>query len=271
MKNIGQVVWSPEDASAPAASTAVTAPATLPVTIKVERIVRLDSGTLYYISMNLETPDPSLISLMPVRAYLLDSLGQKIDLRGNYVWQPFEHKVGSQFEFLAQTQPAEGPVTVVVDNAVAVYAPMYTDPPQATPEEMSFTFNVGDNSHPGQYFELNKEFKIAGYPVKVQSAQGITYAELKAKYPDMYDSQGFEYGYDFLVDSDPSLKMEVQMDIISESPVCAPMNMTMLVPVTSSQHYPILCREAFPQGEVRVNIRELSVFVENTWQAVLTP
>jgi hypothetical protein len=159
----------------------------------------------------------------------------------------------------------------VVENAVAYFAPLYTDPPQATPDEMSFTFNVGDNSQPGPYFGLNKEFKIAGYPIKVQSAQGITYAELKTNYPDMYDSQGFEYGYDFLVDSNPSLKMEVEMDIISESPVCTPMNMTMLVPATSSQHYPILCRESFPKGDVRVNIRELSVLVENTWQAVLRP
>jgi hypothetical protein len=269
MKNIGQVVWSPESASVPAASAVVTAAPTLPVIMKVERIVPLESGTLYYISMNPETPDPSLISIMPERAYLLDSLGQKIELRGGYMWQPFEHRVGSQFEFLAQTRPAEGPVTVVVDNAVAVYAPMYTDPPQATPEEMSFTFNAGENPGPGQTWELNKEFNVAGYPVKIHSAQATTYAELKSKYPDMYDSQGFEYGYDFLVDGSPSRKMQVEMDIISESPVCAPMNMTMIIPVTSSHHYTILCREAFPKGDVRVNIRELSVFVENTWQAAL--
>jgi hypothetical protein len=271
MKNIGQVVWSPESASAPAASAAVTAVPTLPVTMKVEHIVPLESGTLYYISMNVENPDPSLISVMPVRAYLLDALGQKIELRGNYVWQPFEHRVGSQFEFLAQTRPAEGPVTVVVDNAVAVYAPMYTDPPQATPEEMSFTFHVGENPLAGQTWELNKEFNVAGYPVKVQSARATTYDELKSKYPDMYDSQGFEYGFDFLVDGNPSLKTQVEMDIISESPVCAPMNIIPLVPDTSSHHYTLLCREAFPKGDVRVNVWQLSTLVENTWQAVLNP
>jgi hypothetical protein len=273
LKNIGQVTWAPEITSAPATSATMTAAPvpSLPVTIKVERIVPLEAGTLYYISMNVENPDPSLISVMPVRAYLLDSLGQKIELRGGYVWQPFEHRLGSPFEFLASTKPADGPVTVVVDQAVATYAPLYTDPPQATPDEMSFTFNVGENPQPGQTWELNKDFNIAGYPVTVQAARATTYEEINSKNPDMFDSQGFTYGYDFLVDGNPSTKMQVDMDIITETPICMPMNMLTLEPNTSTHHYTILCRDAYPKGDVRVNIRELSVAVENTWQAVLNP
>ena len=82
---------------------------------------------------------------------------------------------------------------------------------------------------------------------------------------------GFEYGYDFAVETDPSVKMQVEMDIMSEDPVCGLSNSNPFGPYTASLHYIQLCREKFPTGNVRVTIRELSVLMENTWQATWQP
>jgi len=268
MKNVGQVVWSPDGAAIPAAGIPV--PTTPEVTMTLEKIVPLDSATIFYLSMDMENKDPSLISIMPASAYVIDSQGEKISLRGNYVLQPFEHRVGSLFQYTSQSKPANGPLTVVVENAVAYYAPLYSDPPQATPEEMSFTFDVGENPQYGQTWELDNEFVIAGYPLKVTSAQAVTFEEIRT--PDFIDgSQGYDFGYQFAVEGDPSVKFNVLMDIMSESPMCGLSNGTRWVPSDSKLLFTQLCREKYPSGLVKVTIGELSVLLENTWQATWTP
>jgi hypothetical protein len=79
------------------------------MTMTLERIIPTDSNTVIYFHFNMENADPSLISIMPQSAYVIDSLGQQIPLRGGFVWQPFEHKVGSAFEFVSESKPADGP------------------------------------------------------------------------------------------------------------------------------------------------------------------
>jgi hypothetical protein len=261
VKNVGQVVWSPESASVPV--TSVAAQITSGVKMNLERIIPMDSATVFYFSMDMENKDPSLISIMPVNVYVIDSLGQKIQLIGNFPWVPFEHRVGSPFEFTSQSKPADGPLTLMVENAVAYYAPLYVDPPQATPDEMSFTFEAGENPQYGQTWDLNKEFEIAGYKLKVTSARAANFDDIKT--PDyILGSQGYEY-------ADPSVKMHVEMDIMSEAPVCWLTNSASFVPDSSSIHYIQLCRDEYPKGNVRVTLRELSILVENAWQATWTP
>jgi hypothetical protein len=254
-------------------ATTVTEASNLPnpiVTMKLEKIVPLESATVFYLSMDMENRDPSLISIMPVQAYVIDSQGQKIRLIGNYVLQPFEHRVGSLFQFTSESKPADGALTVVIENATAFYAPMYTDPPQATPEEMSFTFDAGGNPQQGQIWELNKEIKIAGYPVRIKSVKAVTWDEVQE--PSFIDgSQGYEYGYQFAVESDPSVKMIADMDIMSESPMCGLTVGSTFFPQSSSMLYTSLCRDRYPGGEVKVTIWQLAVMMENSWQATYTP
>lgn len=240
------------------------------VTMTLEKIVPLDTATLVYFSMNMENKDPSLISIMPADAHLIDSQGQKIDLIGGFAWQPFEHRVGSALEFRSQTRPADGPFTVVVKNAVAYYAPLYTEPQQATPDEMSFTFDAGENPQYGQTWEVNKDFEIAGYPIHILSARAASFADIQT--PDFIDgSQGYDYGYEFSVETDSSVKMLLWIDIISETANCFLTDGTINIPYSSSIHHTLLCRDEYPKGNVRVTIGELSVLVENTWQVTWTP
>jgi len=268
VENVGKVVWSPDNASLPA--TSVAGRNTPDIKMALDRIVPLESMTIVYFSMDMENKDPSLISIMPVDAYVVDSQGQKIDLIGGFSWQPFEHRTGSLFEYRSASKPADGPLTVVVDNAVAYYAPLYTDPPQATPEEMSFIFDAGKNPQYGQTWDLNNDFVIAGYPLKIKSARAINWDDVKT--PSYIDgSQGYEYGYMFTVETDPSVKFSAEMDIMSESPVCGMTNVTWLVPSSSFLQYAQLCREEYPKGLVKVTIRELSVLLENTWQVTWVP
>jgi hypothetical protein len=254
-------------ASAPTEEPALPAPE---VTLTLEKIVPLDSAAIFYFSLNVENRDPSLISIMPVDAYLVDSLGQKIQLIGSFAWQPFEHRVGSLFEYSSQSRPADGPLTLVVENAVAYYAPMYVEPKQASPEEMSFTFDAGANPQPGQTWDLNNEFVIAGYPLKVSSARAVTWSEVQE--PSYIDgSQGYEFGYQFTVESDPSIKMSAEMDIMSESPMCWLTVGSPFIPSNSSLQYTQLCRDQYPSELVKVTIRELAVLLEHTWQSTWTP
>jgi len=241
------------------------------VNMTLDKVVPIDSGLVFYLSFDMENKDPSLISIMPTGVYVLDANGEKIYLYGNYTWQPFEHRVGSEFEFTLQPKPA-GPVTLVVENAVAIYAPLYSDPPQATPEEMNFTFNAGDNPQYNEIWPLDQEFQIAGYPIKITSVRAANYADIKT--PELeaaFGSQGFEYGYDFSVETDPSVKFQVEMDIMSETYVCAMMNSNAIKPDSSSLHYVQLCRDTYPKGEIVVQLWQLSVLMENTWQATWTP
>ena len=242
-----------------------------PVTMTLTHIVPLDSATVVYFSMDMENKDPSLVSIMPLGVYVIDSQGQKTRMRGNYVWQPFDHRVGSEFEFVTQSKPALGSLTIVVEKAVAYYAPGHVDPPQAKPSELEFTFDAGENPQVGQIWALNNTIEIAGYPLRVTSAQATTYTEVKSQNPDFYDSQGYEFGYDFTVENDPSVKIQVEMDIMSESPTCGLSNSNPFAPYTASLHYIQLCREKFPTGNVKVQIWQLAVLMENTWQATWQP
>jgi len=254
----------------PVAASSTKSPA-LPapvVNMTLEKVVPFDSGVVFYIRFDVENKDLSLISIMPVTVYMIDSQGQKSRLVGNYILQPYEHRTGSLFEFTSQSKPADGPLTVLVENAVAYYAPLYTDPPQATLEEMSFSFDAGANPQHGQVWDLNKEFEIAGYPLKIISAKAVTWDDVKR--PDfILGSQGLEHGYQFTVESDSSLKMSVEVDMMAESPVCMKTGVP-FPPESSSLLYTQLCR-TYPSGNVQVRIRELSVLLENTWQVTWTP
>ena len=252
-------------------STSVTEVPSLPtpvITMKLEKIVPMESATIFYLSMDMENRDPSLISIMPVSVHVIDSQGQKIQLIGNFALQPFDHRVGSLFEYMSQSKPADGPLTVVVENAVTYYAPMHVEPRQATPEEMSFTFDAGTDPQHGQTWELNKAFKIAGYPLKITSVRAVNWDDMKT--PSFIDgSQGYEYGYQFTVESDPSVKIDIEMDIMQDT--CGFAIKTDYMPSSSSLLYSQLCRDAYPSGEVKVTIWELAVLLENTWQSAWAP
>jgi hypothetical protein len=251
----------------------VIQPSTVPtpaVKLNLSKIVPLDTMSIFYFSMEMENKDPSLISIMPANVYVIDSQGQKIQLIGNFAWQPFEHRVGSEFQYTSQTKPADGPITLIVENAVAYYAPLYTDPQQATQDEMSFAFDAGINPKYGQIWNLGESFVIAGYSINVKTARAASYDDIKsANFID--GSQGYDYGYDFLVEADPSVKMQVEMDIMSEAAACWLSNSASNLPESSSIHYIQLCQGEYPTGKLRVTIRELSVLVSNTWQAVWVP
>jgi hypothetical protein len=242
------------------------------VTMKLEKVAPLDTGYIFYISFDVENKDPSLISIMPTSVYMLDSQGAKEYLRGDYTWQPFEHRVGSALGFATQTKPADGPLTLVVENAVAIYAPLHSDPPQATPEEMNLTFNVGENPQYGQTWSLDKEIRIAGYPIRITSARAANYDDIKT--PELeagFGSQGFEYGFDFSVESDPPVKFWADLEIMSETYICATLIGNSIAPDSSSFHEVQLCRDSYPKGDVTVQITQLTVLVENTWQITWNP
>jgi hypothetical protein len=259
---VTQPVATEEVPASPSTET-VTAPK---VTMTLERIVPTDANTVLFMHFNVENLDPSLISIMPRTAYVIDSLGQKIPLRGGFVWQPFEHPVGSAFEFVTESKPADGPLTIVVEQTIAYYMPLYTDPPQATSEELSFTFDAGENPQRGQIWDLNKTFTIAGYDFEITSAQAVTFSDIET--PFYIDgSQGYDYGYQFVVESDPSLGLSVEMDIHADKCWLSDVKIISPTPLLYTQ----LCRDEYPKGLVTVTIREMSVTLEDDLQVEWKP
>lgn len=256
-----------EETPASSSTETVSAPK---VTMTLERIVPTNTNTIIYLHFNMENADPSLISIIPegsyMNAYVIDSLGQKIPLRGNFVFQPFDHKVGSSFEYVTESKPAEGALTVVVDQVVAYYAPLYTDPPQATPDEMTFTFDVGENPQYGQKWDLNKTFTIAGFDFEIVSAQALTFSDIET--PNFIDgSQGYDYGYQFTVEADPSLGLSVEMDIMRDN--CWLSDMRKIEP--SPLLYTQLCKDGYPTGQISVTIRDMSITLNEEIQVEWLP
>ena len=258
-------------AVSPSANTPETKQPVLPsprVTMQLQKIVSLESAMIFYFSMDIPDRDPSLVSVMPKNVYILDSTGQRIQLIANWPWQPFEHPTGSLFEYTSTSKPADGLLTLVVENAIAYYAPLYVDPPQANPQEMSFTFDAGPDPRHGETWQLDHQFEIAGYPIKVVTARAVVWDDVKV--PEYIDgSQGYNYGYQFSIQGDPSVKMNVDMDVISEK--CGFTVGVPFLPESSSLLNTQLCRDEFPKGLVTVTIREISVLLENTLQAVWAP
>lgn len=249
----------------PASPSAEVVPAPK-VTMTLERIIPTDTNTVVYFHLNMENADPSLISIMPQSAYVIDSMGQQIPLRGGFVWQPFEHKVGSAFEFVTESKPAAGPLTIIVDQVIAYYMPLYTDPPQMKTEDMQFTFDVGANPQYGEMWNLNKTFVIAGYEFEIVTAQAVTFSDIET--PNYIDgSQGFDYGYQFVVEADPSFGLSIEMDIRAD--ICWLTDVKKVEP--SPLLYTQLCRDGYPSGEVLVTIREMSITMEDDLQVEWKP
>jgi hypothetical protein len=250
---------------APASSSAEVDP-TPKVTLTLERIIPTDTNTVLYLHFNAENADPSLISIMPQTAYVIDSLGQQIPLRGGFIWQPFEHPVGSAFEFVTESKPAAGPLIIVVDQVIAYYMPLYTDPPQAQVEDMQFTFDVGENPQYGQKWDLNKIFTIAGYEFEIATAQAVTFSDIAT--PNYIDgSQGYDYGYQFVVEADPSLGLSIEMDIRADQ--CWLTDVKKIEP--SPLLYTQLCRDGYPTGKILITIREMSVTMKDDLQVEWKP
>jgi hypothetical protein len=234
----------------------------------LEKVAQTESSMLFYISLEMKDADPSLVSIMPEDMYLIDALGQKIPLYASGPWQPFLHRPGSLFEYFSLEKPADGPLTIVMDDAVVYYAPLYVDPPQATPAEMTLRFDVGANPQHGQSWALDSHFEIAGYPFQVVSARAVAWEDVEEP-SYIVGSQGYDYGYQFMVQGDPRVKMSVMLDLVSEK--CGLWVRTPADPEGSDLVYTSLCREAYPTGEVAAIVHELSVLVEGQWQTSWGP
>lgn len=255
---------------------AVETPSTQPIPVlpspvvemTLEKVVETESNMIFFISTNLQNPDPSLTSIMPEQMYIIDALGQQIQLYPSGPWQPFLHRPGSLFEYVAQTKPADGPLTIIMENAVLYFAPLYVAPPQATPDEMTFTFDVGEAPQRGQTWMLDAQFEIAGYPFEVVSARAVTWDDVED--PGYIDgSQGYDYGYQFAVQSDPRVKLSTSLDLVSDQ--CWLWVMTPPQPESSELLYTSLCRDAYPKGKVAVTVHDLAVLVEGHWQTSWDP
>jgi hypothetical protein len=156
----------------------------------------------------------------------------------------------------------------MVEKAVAYYAPLYVEPRQATPEEMSFTFDAGADPQHGQVWELDHQFVIAGLKVQITSARAVIWDDVRV--PEYIDgSQGFDYGYQFAVQGDPSVKMNIDMDLLADN--CGFTVGVPFTPESSSLLNTQLCRDEYPKGQVTAYIREISVLMEGPWQATWTP
>jgi hypothetical protein len=143
---------------------------------------------------------------------------------------------------------------------------MYVDPPQATPEEMTFTFDAGESPRQGQVWDLGKTFTIAGYKFEITQAQAVTFADIET--PNFIDgSQGYDYGYQFTVEADPSLGLSVEMDIQRDN--CWLYDVKNIEP--SPLLYSQLCRDGYPTGEVSVTIREMSITLKDDLQVEWNP
>ncbi len=246
----------------PAASKSM--PLSPQVTFTLERVAQTDAGPIFYIRMHVANPDPSMVVVIPRSVYLIDSQGQKIQLMNNTMYSDDPSTV---WEYMPNVRPADGTLTLFVEDAIAKYA-----------SEKVFTFDAGENPQPGETWELNREFDIAGYKVELQSARAVTFSDIEDN-PEIWDpqggpdypegSQGFDNGYQFTFLFDPSYRVQgLNVDI--QSSTCGLTDVRPLAP-SSSIFYTQLCRNGFPKGNVNIVVREISVLVKNVGQVTWLP
>jgi hypothetical protein len=233
------------------------------VTFTLESVSQTDTGPIFYIRLNMENPNPHMVSAVPGNVYVIDSLGQKITLVNN---ARASGDLSTVYEYIPTAKPADGALTLVVADAYMKYEP---------PSDTLFTFDVGENPQLGQTWDINQSVNIEGYIVNLASARAITFADIEDNpyiwdpnggpdYPD--GSQGFDNGYQFSFNFDAPVS-NVAMDIVSDS--CS---MSEVRPAPSaSMFYIQLCRDGFPKGNVKVILREISILVENVGQVVWKP
>lgn len=61
---------------------------------------------------------------------------------------------------------------------------------------------------------LNAQFEIASYPFRVISARAVTWEDV-ADLSYIAGSRGYDYGYQFSVQSDPHVKLSTTLDLVS--------------------------------------------------------
>lgn len=94
----------------------------------------------------------------------------------------------------------------------------HSEPQQATADEMSFIFDAGADPQYGQTWDMDEFFRIAGSPLKVTAPRAGNINDL-GPFDLPGDSGGFDYGYESAIETGPSVKMQVMMDIPPESPM----------------------------------------------------
>ncbi|MDK2980894.1 MAG: hypothetical protein PWQ55_1241 [Chloroflexota bacterium] len=236
------------------------------IALHLEKTAKAGDTAVFYISMDAQDANPALLSIIPNQIYIVDSQGQRIQLIPSGPWQPYTYQPGSLFELIARTRPADGPLSLVVEDATLHYMPLYVDPPQAAPQDYTFSFDVGPEPQAGQSWPLDVQFSIGGYPFRITSVRAVRWEDV-AEPSYIVGSQGYEYGYQFAIEGDPRVKMSLSLDLSSEA--CALWVVKPTLPEGAHILYTELCREAFPAAEVRATVRELSVLVEDTWQTTL--
>ncbi len=230
----------------------------------LENVVQTATGPIFYIRLSVKNPDPAILSVIPGNVYIVDTLGQKIQLINNTI-NPENSSI--VWEYSSTTKPADGALTLVVEDAYVKYSGKH---------DTSFTFDVGNNPQPGQLWELNQIVNIAGYDVKIQTARAVTFADIQDN-PESWDpaggpdypegSQGYDNGYQFSVDLGST---------ISNVNIYIPSDSCWLTDFRQSDQPTVilwtqLCRDGYPKNKVNVVIDEVSVLVKNVGQVAWKP
>ncbi len=247
-----------------AAST--IASSTFQVTFTLERVSPTENGPVFYIHMNTANPPPGLVTVFPRDVYVVDSRGHKIQLMNNTMYSDDPSTI---WEYVSTEKPANGPLTLVVGDAVAKYS---------SPSGTTFSFDAGEDPTPGQTWQVHQKLDVAGYTFDLESIRAITFDDIKDN-PEIWDpngrpdypegSQGFDHGYQFTYRLDPSLRiLGVGTEIQSDR--CGLADMRPMAP-TVVIYYNQLCQEGYPKGTVNVSIRDLSILMKNIGQVVWSP
>lgn len=101
---------------------------------------------------------------------------------------------------------------------------------------------------------------------EIVSAQAVTFSDIAT--PNYIDgSQGYDYGYQFVVDADPSFGLSIEMDIRADQCWLSDVKKIESLPLLYTQ----LCKDGYPSGQVLVTIREMSVTMKDDLQVIWQP
>ena len=212
------------------------------INFSIEGVVPQEDGVHVFFRIMTDANPSTYLAIGPGTMYATDANGSRIDLINTLPWSPFD-KV-DVWEYRTATMPADGPMTIVFENAQIYYIAQH----------LVFEFSPDAGAQMGQTWQINEEFELDGYGLTVESARMI----------ELDGHPGFEFT---IASNSPDILLTAElMDMTSFEMWSTIGNPQPAQLITTGFVY----KSDIPET-IRVTFNTIAIQIDGSWQTSWTP
>jgi hypothetical protein len=212
------------------------------INFSIEGVVPQEDGIHVFFRIMTDADPSTYLAISPGAMYAINAEGTMIDLINVLPWSPFD--MVDIWEYRTATMPADGPMTIVFENAQIFYLA----------QDLVFEFTPGAGAQVGQTWLINEEFEIKGYELTVESARMI----------ELEGHPGFEFT---IVSSSEDVSFTAELlDMTSGEMWSTTRESQPAQAITSGFVY----KSKLPET-IRVAFNTIAIQIDGVWQASWTP